>query len=259
MILAADNLQTMNPRVAEAVKALDPGPIQDIARRAERAGADLLDLNPGYLPPGREDRMAFMVEAVEEVSSLRLILDSPQSGVLARGLAAARRTPILNAVSLEEHKLKDILPLAAEHGTDLVLLLMDERSFTPPGLDEKLALALELRERALEAGLSQERLIFDPVLPSLSWPDAWFRVAEAVRTIRLLASGAVFQDSVRTMAGLSNLRSGQRRIYPARLEETCLALLAGAGLDCALVDLLRPGAADAAREINGMLRTADGM
>jgi len=84
-----------------------------------------------------------------------------------------------------------------------------------------------LRERCLAAGLSHEDLIFDPVLPNMSWPDAFLRATEDIRAIRLLASGAVFQEPCRTMVGLSNLRSGVKQLFPAALEQTCLALLAG--------------------------------
>ena len=52
MIVAADNLHALNPVVAAALKDLDPGPLQELARRCEQAGAKILDLNPGFLAPG---------------------------------------------------------------------------------------------------------------------------------------------------------------------------------------------------------------
>jgi 5-methyltetrahydrofolate corrinoid/iron sulfur protein methyltransferase len=241
LIIAADNLNILNPVVAQALSALDPQPLQELARRLEQAGAGLIDINPGFLPLRRHDRMAFMVEAVQRVTKLRLILDSPDARVLARGLAAADRPPILNACTLEEEKLREILPLAARHGADLVLLLLDARSFPAAGLEGKITLALELREQALAAGLTDAQLIYDPVLPNLAWPDAWAQVGEVIRTVRLLHGGGLWGEPARTMAGLSNLRSGLRHTYPVRLEEAALALLAGAGLGVALVDVLQPG------------------
>jgi len=77
MILAADNLTGADPLVQQALRDLDPKPVQELARRLADAGADLLDLNPGYLSRRQEDRLAFLVEAVQEVASLPLILDSP--------------------------------------------------------------------------------------------------------------------------------------------------------------------------------------
>jgi 5-methyltetrahydrofolate corrinoid/iron sulfur protein methyltransferase len=247
MIIAADNLQIFNPLVAKALEEKDPRPLQDLARRCREAGAALLDLNPGFLSKRQEDRMAFLVDAVQDAAAL--ILDSPNAKILEKGLAACRGKPILNALTLEPEKLAEILPLAAAHQTDLVLLLLDERSFPAPTLEGKIALAVELRERALAAGLSAEQLIYDPALPHLSWPDAWEQVRECIKTVRLLAAGAVFPEPARTMAGLSNLRSHLRRVYPLEVELTCLGMLAGAGLDIALMDVLQSGFGEGIKHI----------
>jgi cobalamin-dependent methionine synthase I len=234
LLLAADNIHGLNKDIAEALRTLNPLPIQELAVRCEKQGAKLIDINPGYLSRRNEDRMEFLVEAVQAVTSARLILDSPNARVLARGLSVCGETPLLNGLSLEHEKQDEILPLAASHGTDLVLLLMDEKAITPRTLEEKIALALELHELAQAAGVKTEKLIFDPVLPNLSWDDAFGRISECVKAVRLMASGAIFQEPVRTMVGLSNLRSGHWSRYPARIEQTALSLLAGAGLSLCL-------------------------
>lgn len=252
LIGAADNLNVLNPVVAKALQELAPQPLQELARRCVQAGANLIDINPGYLSSRHLDRMAFMVEAVQEVTDLRLILDSPNARVLARGLAVCQRAPILNACTLEEDKIREILPLAAAHQTDVVLLLLDAKSFPAASLEGKIALALELREHALAQGLTDEQLIYDPVLPNLTWPDAWEQTAAVVKTVRLLAGGEILQKPARTMVGLSNLRSGLRRTYPVQVEETALGVLAGAGLQIALVDMLQPGVMETVRIINRM-------
>jgi 5-methyltetrahydrofolate corrinoid/iron sulfur protein methyltransferase len=241
LIVAADNLHALNPVVAKALLSLDPHPLQELARRVEQAGVNLIDINPGYLAPRNLDRMAFMVEAVQEATDLRLILDSPNARALARGLEVCRKPPILNACTLEDDKLREILPLAAAHRTDLVLLLLDARSFPAASLEGKITLALELREHALAGGLSDEQLIYDPVLPNLAWPDAWEQTRAVVQTVRLLAGGEILLKPARTMVGLSNLRSGLRHTYPVRVEEAVLGVLAGAGLQIALLDVLQPG------------------
>ena len=240
MLLAADNIHGLNKEVAEAMRTLNPAPIQELAARCEKQGAKLIDINPGYLSRRNEDRMEFLVEAVQGVSSARLILDSPNARVLARGLNACRQTPVLNAVSLEQAKLDDILPLAAGHETDLVLLLMDEKSMTPRTLEHKIALAVELCQRGVAAGINFEKLIIDPVLPNLSWDEAFSRISECIGAVRLMASGAVFQEPIRTMVGLSNLRSGHWSRYPAIVEHTALSALGGAGLSLCMCNVLNP-------------------
>lgn len=238
MLLVADNLHALNPIVSEALRDLNPKPLQELALRCEQAGAKLIDLNPGYLPRQKEDRIVFMVEAIQAVTSTRLMLDSPNPRILAKGLAACQQQPVLDGLSLEPHKLQEVLPLAVEHQVPLVLLLMDEHSYTPPRMEQKLAIAIELREYALAAGLKHEQLLFDPVLPNLSWQDAYAQTAEVVKTVQMLSSGAIFQEPALTMVGLSNLRSGLHRYYPANLETTCLSILAGAGLNFALANVL---------------------
>jgi cobalamin-dependent methionine synthase I len=218
------------------MRTLNAAPIQELARECEKRGAAFIDINPGYLSRRNEDRMEFLVEAVQEVTSARLVLDSPKARILERGLHACRQSPVLNALSLEHEKLNEILPLAAQHGTGLVLLLMDENSITPRNLEEKIALALELRERALGAGVKEENLIFD-CLPN-SVGTRHLSISECIKTVRLMASGAIFQDPVHTMVGLSNLRSGHLSQYPALIEQTALVALAGAGLSICLANAL---------------------
>ena len=193
--------------------------------------------------------MTFMVEAVQEVSSLRLALDSPEARILARGLEACRETPVINGLSLDPRRLDEIPPLAAQSGADLVCLMMDERSMVPPRLEDRAALALELWEHCRRAGLETGRLIFDPLLPALAGPDAWSQTGRCIETVRLLAGGALFQEPVRTMAGLSNLRTGRRQQISIEEETTCLTLLAGAGLSLALADALRPEITGATRAV----------
>ena len=238
MILAADNLTVTAPAVARALADKDPEPIRRLVRRAVDAGARMLDINPGPLSPARRDRMSFLVRAVESETDLPLILDSPDPEVLAAGLAACSRPPVLSGISGDERRLAPILALAREHGTDLVVFLMDERSAPPLSVEDKIALALTLRERCLAAGLAAERLIYDPLLPNLSMPDADRRVAGTVMCIRLLGGGTLLPEEARTMVGLSNLRSGVRKRYPAAWETICLGALAGAGLTCLLADAL---------------------
>jgi 5-methyltetrahydrofolate corrinoid/iron sulfur protein methyltransferase len=246
LLTAADNIHGLNPVVAEAMRTLNPAPVRELARACLKRGATLIDINPGYLSRKNQDRMEFLVETVQEAVPARLILDSPNARVLERGLEACARTPLLNALSLEPEKLDGILPLAAAHGADLVLLLMDRDSVAPRTVEEKIAIALELRELSLAKGVKSENLIFDPVLPNLSWDEAFSRISHCVATVRLLSSGAVFGEPAQTMAGLSNLRSGHWSRYPVVIQHTTSAVLAGAGLSVCLMNALNADLMDIA-------------
>lgn len=243
--------------VARAIRDLDPAPIRELVKRCAKPNVQYIDINPGFLSVRYEDRMTFLVETVQETTDLCLILDSPNPRVLARGLAACRRTPILSALSLEPHKIEGILPLAVQYGTPLIVLLMDKRSRVPVSMDERLACAVELRQKATEAGLDPSRLIFDPVLPNLRWPDAGRHLQEVVKTVRLLSGWSVFLAPAHTMVGLSNLRSGLRNTYPIEVELRYLAVLAGAGLEMVLSDVIQPGFMDGYQSLAEFLPTGD--
>lgn len=244
MKFAADNLHGLNPDIAEALKKLDPEPIRKLVKRFENAGADFIDINPGHLSRKNEDRMAFLVETVQSTTNHRLILDSSDPRLLEIGLGVAKDNPILSALSMEPTKLQGILPLAKSSNSELVILLMDAKSFTPPTVDEKISLALELRSICLDYGIDSDRLIFDPVLPNITWPDAMFRIREAIKTVRLLSSGAVFQEHARTMCGVSNIRSGVKKLFPENLEVLAIGGLAGAGIEILLANALNKNIAD---------------
>ena len=250
LIIAADNLNILNPAVAQALDALDPQPLQELARRCEQAGANLIDINPGFLPPRRHDRMAFMVEAVQQVTSLRLILDSPDARVLARGLAVAHQPPILNACTLEPDKLREILPLAAAHQTDLVLLLLDARSFPAAGLEGKITLALELRDARPGRGLNRCPVDFRPGPP------------QPHLARRLGAGGRSRQDRAPVASAANSGGAGPDHggaLQPEERAAPHLPRASGRGLPgpagrrrarIALVDVLQPGLMETVRVIN---------
>jgi 5-methyltetrahydrofolate corrinoid/iron sulfur protein methyltransferase len=254
MKIVADNLNALNPVVFQAIKKCDAGPIQALALQCVKAKANFIDINPGYLSKGQEDRMAFMVEAVQAVTGLDLILDSPDPRVLAKGLAVCQGRTVINALTLEERKLEEILPLAVEYQTPLVLLLLDAHSRPATTLEGKIALAIELRERALTAGLPEERLLYDPLLPHLSWPDAFSQIKAVIEIVRYLSSGALFNNPAQTMVGLSNLQSGYGRKDSSILEKICLSLLAGAGLSHVLANVLRPELGQVLQQIQPLIQ-----
>jgi 5-methyltetrahydrofolate corrinoid/iron sulfur protein methyltransferase len=253
MLIAADNINPMNKNIAKAVLELNPGPVRETAKMCADAGCDLIDINPGYLSAKNTDRIAFLIETVQEVTDCRLILDSPSPEVLKKGLSFCRQKPIISALTLEQKKITEILPLAIEADTDLVVLLLDERSFSPPRLEEKLTVALEIWQKTEQAEFPAKKLIFDPVIPNISWPEAFDQLKESTQTVRMLGEGSILGEPVRTMAGISNFLSGQRKYNDAMIEQTILSVLAGAGLSVALADVSNKKLMDTLKYVNKLI------
>lgn len=246
MIVVADNLQVVNPVVAEALARFDPEPIRDLVERCRMAGAQAIDINSGPLPKAPEKHFTFLVETVQGATSLPLLLDTTNPEALKAGLHICRRPVIINGFSLEPVRLERILPLAAECDADIIGYLLGAGSQVPVEEDEMMALAVELYDAFSRTGLGPERLIIDPVIAPLRWDNGLRHNQAVLNVIRALPD--LLGAPVRTIAGISNLASGpvpvSRKI---ELENAFLPMLAAAGLNMALLNVFhRPAVQTAA-------------
>jgi 5-methyltetrahydrofolate corrinoid/iron sulfur protein methyltransferase len=238
MLAVADDLHIMNPLVAQAIKARDPEPLKKIAIRCREVGVLAMDINLGPLGKNAEEIITFTIETVQNNFSGRLMLDSLQPEVLAAGIRACSTPPIINGFSLEESKLAKILPLASQHGTDIVGFLIDEKGQIPLGAGERLAVASRLVEKAKESGVPSDKIIIDPVLVPLSWQNGTEYNRELLHAMQVLDQ--LFEKPVRTMAGLSNLTSGSPGgLARERVEAAFIFMLAASKLDYILMNISR--------------------
>ena len=246
MKLIADNLRITKDSIRQALAKKDPIPIQALVTRCVQQGAHGIDINTGPLGKDSESAMVFFIKAVEQVTDLPLLIDTTNPAAMAAGLAVARNKTIINGISLEPAKLEQILPLAKKYKTDLIGFLLYPDSRVPKDSSERFEIALELLARVEEAGVAKEHLIIDPVVPPLSWDDGLFRARELLKTISMLPELLGFP--VRTIAGLSNLTTGViDKSRKTLVETTYLSMLAAAGLDYLMLDILNPHTRLAAR------------
>lgn len=237
MMIVADNLHVVNPTVAKAVADLDPGPIHQLVSRCESAGAQAIDINSGPLARSPEKHFTFLVETVQNATKLPLVLDTTNPVAMEAGLKVCRSRPVINGFSLEPAKLEKMLPLAVAYDADIIGYLLGPDSQVPIEADEMMTVAVELFEAYTASRLDVDRLIIDPVIAPVSW-DNGIRHNQAVLSL-LRSLPDLLGGPVRTIAGVSNLASGpmptSRKI---ELEQTYLPMLAAAGLDMALLNVL---------------------
>ncbi|MCG8617012.1 MAG: dihydropteroate synthase [Desulfobacterales bacterium] len=253
MELVADNIRITKADIQEALDQRNPAPIRELAERCVAAGAHAIDINTGPLKKNPESSMTFFVRAVRSVTDLPLVIDTTNPAAMAAGLEVAENAAIINGISLEPEKLAHILPLAARYDSDIVGFLLARDSRVPRENQERFEIALALAGEVEAAGISPERLILDPVVPPLSWDDGLSRARDILETVRILPELLGFP--VRTMAGLSNLTTGAGdKGKKNRLETVYLSMLAGAGLDYLMLDVLNPDVMAAARAADLMVR-----
>ncbi|MCM2284295.1 MAG: dihydropteroate synthase [Desulfobacula sp.] len=246
MKLIADNLRITKPMIREALKALDPVPVQELVKRCAAQRPFALDINTGPLGKNPEAGMRFFIEAAESVTTLPLVIDTSNPGAMRAGLQAAKNRVIINGFSLEPRKLEQILPLAKEFDADIVGFLLYPDSRVPRNEAERFEIALELMDRAEGAGVAKERVIIDPVVPPLAWTDGIAQARAVLNVIHTLPD--VLGFAVRTIGGISNLGTGAGDKAKRRLlEQSYVAMLASAGLSFALMDILDPDLVQSAR------------
>lgn len=251
MILVADNLQITNRIIAEAVSAANPKPIQDMVKKCEAAGAQIIDINSGPLSRNPE-KMAFMVEAVQEVSDLPIIIDTANPEAMEAGLRANRKTAVINGFSLEPVKLTQMLPLAKKFDVDIIGYLLYPDSHVPKDAAERLNVALALYREFQKSGVEPERLIIDPIVAPLVWQDGNIQLMEILSVIRQLPELLGFP--VRTIAGLSNLTTGRGPIGKKLLmERSYLPMIAASGLSMVLLNIFHQETVMAAKACEALM------
>ncbi len=244
MFLIATNITTRNPKVASAFTQAKSdgwnprGQAADVLKRISEecteCGADALevDIQQHFDEP---EAMRFVVEAVQQASDLELCLSANRPDALVSGVGACKRPPIVNYVSIEESRLRQVLPLAASSGAGLVLLASDAAA--PADAKDMLEKAAILVGAANSEGISSERIFVDPGLIHVTSELGQRHAAEIIEFLRELPG--VFDPPIRSTCWLSNSSSGAPAAKRAVIETGMFLTLAGAGLSSVFMDVLR--------------------
>lgn len=229
MIIIGERINGMFKDIGQAVREMDPKPLQEWAVKQQEAGAHYIDINTG---PNSEDQVAamkWMVEVVQEVSDLPLCLDSTNYDAIEAGLEICKKPAMINSCPAERAKIDRVFPMAVKYNAKVIGLTMDSKGI-PKNADNRIALAMELVAAADEYGLPMEDLIIDPlILPVNVAQDHAPEVLEAIRQVKLLANPAPL-----TVLGLSNV--SQKSPDRPLINRTFLAMAMACGLDAIIAD-----------------------
>jgi len=144
-------------------------------------------------------------------------------------MAVCERPVIINSTTGQDEKIDQLMPLAVEHNADIIGLTMDDRG-VPGDAERRAEIALNILAKAMEYGLSPDRLFIDPIiLPcNVAQPQAG-HVLETIRNLKLMSD-----PPPRSVLGLSNVSQGTKE---RNLINRVYAVMAvAAGLDAAILD-----------------------
>ena len=228
MIIIGEKINGTRKRVKEAIAEKDKSFIQSLALRQVKAGAVYLDVNAGTAPEKEPDDMIWLINIIQEVTDITLCLDSANPNALAAGIKAANKKPMINSLSGEKNRLEEVLPLACENRTELIVLALDDKGI-PNTVEKRLEIIRRLVTMTRACGLSDDKLYIDPLITAVSTDIGSGNMAfQAIR--RILEE---FPE-LHITGGLSNISFG----LPARsiVNQAFAVLAISAGMDTAIID-----------------------
>ena len=223
----------------DALVAEDWQTCVEIARDQIREGAHMLDLSVDYVGRDGARDMTELASRFATASTLPIVLDSTEPGVLKAGLEQLGGRSVINSVNYEDgdgptSRFAKIMPLVQEHGASVVALTIDEEGQARTK-DWKLKVA---RRLILDLTTNWGMATGDILIDCLTFPIATgqeetrrdgIETIEAIRALKL-----EFPD-VQTTLGVSNVSFGLNAASRIVLNSVFLHECVEAGLDSAIV------------------------
>ncbi|MBC7358337.1 MAG: dihydropteroate synthase [Desulfacinum sp.] len=229
MLIIGEKINSTRKAVDAAVRRRDREFIEDLARRQAAAGAHLLDVNCGTLDAEEEPQaMAWLVEVVQQATGLPLCLDSANPRALAAGLEVHQGRAMINSISGESARYREVLPLLRETDSQVVLLGLDDQGI-PPTREKAREVGGRLVDALCEAGIEPDRVYFDPLVRSVATNPQ-----SVVDTLLLMDDLRQAYPGLHFVSGVSNVSFG----LPARrhLNRAYVVLSIAHGLDAVIMD-----------------------
>ncbi|MDH3329259.1 MAG: dihydropteroate synthase [Desulfobulbaceae bacterium] len=228
----AESINIMGKRSGGAMKERNPAPVQEMAKEETNAGATYLDLNIGPARKDGTELMPWAVETVQAVVDTPLCLDTTNTDAMAAGFQVVtnKTQAIMNSISAQPERMEKLIPVAAEAGCDVIALLWGPEGM-PRDSNERAAMAVDLMMALNEAGIPNEKILFDPIgTPITLGADQIASGLEFMMMLQDIAPGAG------STVGLSNVSNGVAEHLRKYLDRTYLIMLMKHGLSTAIVN-----------------------
>jgi len=228
----AESINIMGNRSGGAMKERNPGPVQEMAKEEAAAGAAYLDLNIGPARKDGTELMPWVVETVQAAVDTPLCLDTTNADAMTAGFKVVQNKSqaIMNSISAQPERMEKLIPVAAESGCDVIALLWGPDGM-PRDSNERAAMAVDLMMALNEAGISNEKILFDPIgTPITLGAD---QIASGLEFMMMLPDIAPGAGST---VGLSNVSNGVADHLRKYLDRTYLVMLMKYGISTAIVN-----------------------
>jgi len=239
MIFIGERINTGFKDIKQAVMDKDPAPLQKWAKKQAEAGAAFLDVNLGAVSADPAD-MCWMIETVQDAAETPVCIDTNKPNILAEAIKVARPGALINSTTAADEKLDAMMPVAAEHNASIIGLVMDE-SGTPKNVDQRVENAGKILAKAMELGMSPDRVFLDPIVMPLKYmQDQSKNILEAARQFLLFSD-----PPPNIVCGLSNISTGTK--HKELINRIFLVMAINNGMSAAICDVLDTELVNSAR------------
>ncbi|MFE1380237.1 methionine synthase [Streptomyces sp. NPDC058740] len=211
----------------------------EMARDQIREGAHMLDLCVDYVGRDGVADMAELAGRFATASTLPIVLDSTEVGVLRAGLEKLGGRAVINSVNYEdgdgpESRFARVTALAREHGAALMALTIDEEGQART-VEHKLAVAERLiADLTGNWGIDESDILIDTLTFTICTGQEESR-KDGIATIEAIRELKRRHPDVQTTLGLSNISFGLNPAARIVLNSVFLDECVKAGLDSAIV------------------------
>ncbi len=182
---------------------LKAGKFKEVRRFAveqKQKGADILDVNAGM--PGIDEKSTLfaIVKLLTHVSDLPLCVDSSKPEAIEAALRIYPGRALINSISGEKEKMKQLLPIAAKYGAMFILLPLGDNNI-PDKAEGRVEYVKKVMAEAKKYGFTKNDVVLDGLVMTVSASQE-----AAKETLKLVEWGS--HNGFSTVLGLSNVSFG---------------------------------------------------
>ena len=208
---------------------LKTGKFKEVRRFAveqKQKGADILDVNAGMPGIDEKSTLSSIVKLLSHVSDLPLCVDSSKPEAIEAALRIYPGRALINSISGEKDKMKQLLPIAAKYGAMFILLPLGDNNI-PEKAEGRVEYVEKIMAEAKKYGFTKNDVVLDGLVMTVSANQE-----AAKETLKLVEWGS--HNGFSTVLGLSNVSFG----LPERkwVNSAFLAMAVSRGLTFAIAN-----------------------
>jgi 5-methyltetrahydrofolate--homocysteine methyltransferase len=230
MLIIGERINSTRKDVQDAIKTRNAAFIVKEAAAQVKAGAEYVDVNCAVTSGDELQDIDWVISVIQsEIPDVSICIDSPNYLAIEHALKvySAGGKLIINSITGEDARIRQILPLAIRYEAGLVALTIDDRGM-PNSAQDRFEIARRIYDRVRGEGFPADKLYFDALIRPVSTEPMQAReFLHAIPLIKRL-------DNVKTVCGLSNVSYGLPRRHI--INATFLSMAVQAGLDAAILD-----------------------